>query len=159
MVKKKKKKVSKDKKKIASKKVPIKKKKRKVKTTGKKNIRLRNLDDKPAWKHAMDADKLPKTGKADTFQNFAIAAAGVNKDLVIHKGKNGFSIHHPKSDGIFMGVGGSVTTLRLTSELFNPDKDKGCKRDIKGYPTVVIENPTEDEVRHFAALLAKRAKI
>ena len=133
-------------------------KKTEKKTTAKKTVRLRDLSNKPAWKHAKDAGKLPKTGKADTFQNFAVAAASVDKDLVIHKGKNGFSVHHPDRGGMLMGVSGSATTLRLTSELFSPSKDRGCKRDVKGYPTIVIENPTEDEVKHFAKQLVKRLK-
>lgn len=160
----KKKKGKKKKEKIASKHGPDKKKKGKAKGEakakgGKRTLKLRDLDGKPDWKHAKDAKDLPKTGKADTFQNFAVAAAKVDKALVIHKGKNGFSIHHPKHSGMLMGVGGSATTLRLTSELFKPDKDRGCKRDVKGYPTVVIENPTEDEVKHFAKELVKRAKL
>ena len=157
MARKKKKKAGKAKK--SEKKATPDKKKGKAKATGKKNVRLRDLENKPAWKSAKDANKLPKTGKADTFQNFAVAAAGVNKDLVIHKGKNGFSIHHPKYSGMLMGIGGSATTLRLTGELLREGKDRGCKRDVKGYPTVVIENPTEDEVRHYAELLVKRAKV
>ncbi len=137
---------------------PAKKATAKKATAKKTTVRLRDLSNKPAWKHAKDAGKLPKTGKADTFQNFAVAAASVDKDLVIHKGKNGFSIHHPNRGGMLMGVGGSATTLRLTSELFDPKKDRGCKRDVKGYPTIVIENPTEDEVQHFSKQLVKRQK-
>ncbi len=92
------------------------------------------------------------------IRKFALAIMKLNKELTLDQSKNGFSIRHPKSKRMVIGVIGTPTTLRIASYEFT-EKDHGCAVDKKGYPHIILENPNEEEVRTLGARVLKRLKI
>ena len=120
---------------------------------------LRNPKTLPKnWQKANSAHLLPILGgKSDAIQTFAVACASLNKELIINKSKHFLSVYHPNVRLIILGIGGTPTTIRLTSNQFIPGKDVGCDFDHKGYPTIVIERPLIEDVLHFCKIALARA--
>ena len=122
---------------------------------------LRSIKALPEnWQKAKGARLLPAMGgNSDAIQMFAVACASLNKGLIINKSRHFLSIYHPYVRSIILGIGGTPTTIRLTSSQFIPGKDVGCDLDHKKYPTIVIERPEIDDVLHFCKIALARAGV
>lgn len=117
-------------------------------------------DGNPLWKSAKNAYKFPDLkGGSEQLQEFAVAIGKLNSDLLLHKSKGGFSIHHTDHRRHIISLSGSATTIRIHSRSLDPENDIRCQVDSRGMPTIVIERPEVSNVTDIAEEVLKTKSI